>query len=122
MLESSTTCAVFGCTSTLVKGMPQASVLVAVYKGTFSGTADIGSAKAKLCESSDGSEPIIGSFGEEGTYLNFREETKASDLQGEILLPLKGIITGKLSSKRFHAAITLFSQSGKRNIFVNQFN
>jgi hypothetical protein len=98
VLITGVACAVFGCSSSLVKGVPQGSVMIGVYEGTFSGTGNEGSIEIKLYRSPDGSQPCFGSFGEEGSYLNFRGEIKEDDLQGEILLPLEGTITGTLSS------------------------
>jgi hypothetical protein len=95
---TSAACAVLGCTSTLVTGVPEGSVLVGVYEGTFNGTGNEGSIEVKLYRSPDGSMPCYGNFGEEGSYLNFRGKMQADELQGQILLPLEGTITGKLSS------------------------
>lgn len=36
-------------------------------------------------------------FGEEGSYLNFKGEMQESELQGQILPPLEGTNSGKLS-------------------------
>jgi hypothetical protein len=98
MLVSSAACAMFGCASTLVTGVPQGSVLVGVYEGTFNGVYNEGTVEVKLYRSPDGSQPFFGNFDEEGSYLNFRGEMKENDLQGQILLPLEGTISGKLSS------------------------
>jgi hypothetical protein len=98
MLALSTACAAFGCASATITGVPEGSVLVAVYEGTFNGTANEGSVEVKLYRSPDGSQPFFGNFDEEGSYLNFRGEMKADELQGQILLPLQGTISGKLSA------------------------
>jgi hypothetical protein len=98
VLITGVACAVFGCSSSLVTGVPQGSVMIGVYEGTFSGTGNEGSIEIKLYRSPDGSQPCFGNFGEEGSYLNFRGVIKEDDLQGEILLPLEGTITGTLSS------------------------
>lgn len=98
MLVLSTTCAVFGCASTPVTGVPQGSVLIGVYQGTFNGAYNEGTIEVKLYRSSDGSRPFFGNFDEEGSYLNFRGEMKEDELQGQVLLPLEGTISGKLSS------------------------
>jgi hypothetical protein len=97
MLALSTACAVFGCASATITGVPEGSVLVAVYEGTFNGTANEGSVEVKLYRSPDGGKPFFGNFGEEGSYLHFRGEMMADELQGQILLPLQGTISGKLS-------------------------
>jgi hypothetical protein len=87
-----------GCTSSIVTGVPQGSVLVGLFEGTFNGTDNEGSIEVKLYRSPDGSQPCFGNFGEEGSFLNFRGEIRENELQGEILLPLEGTISGKLSS------------------------
>jgi hypothetical protein len=98
MLVSITACAAFGCASATITGVPEGSVLTSLYEGTFNGTANEGSVEVKLYRSPDGGKPFFGNFGEEGSYLNFRGEMKADELQGQILLPLEGTISGKLSS------------------------
>jgi len=92
-------CAVFGCASSLVTGVPKGSVLTAVYEGTFNGTMNEGTVEVKLYKSPDGSELCYGHFDEEGSYLNFRGKMAGDEMQGEVLLPLEGTISGKLSSE-----------------------
>jgi hypothetical protein len=91
-------CTVFGCSSALVTGVPQGSVLIGVYEGTFSGTGNEGSIEVKLYRSPDGHQLCFGNLGEEGSYLNFSGELKGNEMQGQILLPLEGTISGELSS------------------------
>ena len=98
VLMAGVACAVFGCTSAVVTGVPEGSVLIGVYEGTFNGTGNEGSIEVKLYRSPDGSQPCYGNFGEEGSYLNFRGGIKENELQGQVLLPLEGTISGKLSS------------------------
>ncbi|UCD82346.1 MAG: hypothetical protein JSW26_13250 [Desulfobacterales bacterium] len=98
ILMSSVAWTAFGCTSSAVTGVPEGSVLISVYEGTFSGAFNEGSIEVKLHRSPDGSELCYGHFEEEGSYLNFRGEFKADELQGEVLLPLEGTIAGTLSS------------------------
>lgn len=98
LLGSGTACLMFGCTSATITGVPDGSVLVGVYQGTFDGVANQGSIEVKLYRSPDGGQPVFGNFGEEGSYLNFRGEMQADELQGQILLPLEGTIAGKISS------------------------
>ena len=98
VLVTGVACAVFGCASTLVTGVPEGSVLVGVYQGSFNGTGNEGSVEVKLYRSPDGGKPFFGNFGEEGSFLNFRGEIRDNELQGEILLPLEGTITGKLTA------------------------
>jgi hypothetical protein len=98
MLVSHAACVVVGCASATITGVPEGSVLTGVYEGTFDGAFNEGSVKVKLYRSPDGGKPFFGNFGEEGSYLNFRGEMQADELQGQILLPLEGTISGKLSS------------------------
>jgi hypothetical protein len=98
MLMTSAAWAAVGCASATITGVPEGSVLVGVYEGTFNGTANEGSVEVKLYRSPDGGQPFFGNFGEDGSYLNFRGEMKADELQGQILLPLEGTISGKLSA------------------------
>ena len=97
MLVASTAWAAFGCTSAIVTGVPEGSVLFGVYEGTFNGVYNEGSIEVKLYRSPDGSRPVFGHFREDGSYLNFEGEMNADELQGQILLPLEGAISGKLS-------------------------
>ena len=98
MFMASIAWAAFGCTSEIVTGVPQDSVLVGVYEGTFNGVYNEGSIEVKLYRSPDGDRPVFGHFLEEGSYLNFSGEMAEDELQGQILLPLEGTIAGKLSA------------------------
>jgi len=97
MFVSSVACLAFGCAEMTVTGVPQGSVLNGVYEGTFNGAFNEGAVEVKLYRSPDGSQPFFGNFGEEGEYLNFKGEMHQGELQGQILLPLEGTISGKLS-------------------------
>jgi len=59
MLLSSAARAAFGCSSTIMTGVPQGSVLVGVYQGTFNGAFNEGSVKVKLYRSPDGGNPFL---------------------------------------------------------------
>jgi hypothetical protein len=85
----------FGCAA--MTGVPQGSVLTGVYQGSFNGLYNEGSVEVKLYQAPDGSKPFFGNFGEEGSYLNFKGAMQERELQGQILLPLEGTISGKLS-------------------------
>jgi sigma54-dependent transcription regulator len=98
MLVSWTACVVIGCASATITGVPDGSVLVGVYHGTFIGAFNEGSVKVKLYRSPNGGTPFFGNFGEEESYLDFKGEMTAAELQGQILLPLEGTIAGKLSA------------------------
>jgi len=98
MLASGISLALFGCTSSLVEGVPEGSVLIGVYQGSFNGVYNDGALEVKLYRSPDGSQPFYGNFEKEGSFLNFRGEMKQDELQGQVLLPLEGTISGKLAS------------------------
>jgi hypothetical protein len=98
VLMTGVACAMLGCSSSVVTGVPQDSVLIGAYEGTFEGTGNEGSIEVKLYRAPDGSQPCFGNFDEEGSYLNFRGEIREDQLQGEILLPLEGTVSGTLSS------------------------
>ena len=91
-----TACLTFGCAA--IKGVPQGSKLLGVFKGNFTGDYNEGSVEVKLYQSPDGGKRFDGNFGEEGSYVNFTGKMKKGELQGQILLPLEGTISGKLSS------------------------
>ena len=97
MLVSNIAWLAFGCNSAIVTGVPEGSVLVGLYQGTFNGVYNEGSLEVKLYRSPAGGRPFFGHFLEEGSYLNFEGEMNADELQGQILLPLEGAISGKLS-------------------------
>ena len=99
LVARSTAWAAFGCASATITGVPEGSVLVGVYAGTFNGTGNEGSTEVKLYRSPDGGRPFFGHFLEEGSYLNFKGEMKEDELAGQILLPLEGTIAGKLSAE-----------------------
>ena len=96
MLVLSAAWLVFGCAT--MTGVPKGSKLLGVFKGTFNGAYNEGSLEVKLYQAPDGGKPFYGNFGEDGEYVNFTGEMKGGELQGQVLLPLEGTISGKLSS------------------------
>ena len=98
VLMTGVACAVFGCTSTLVTGVPEGSVSIGVYEGTFNGTMNEGTVEVKLYKSPDGSRLFFGTLDEEGAFLHFKGQMQENDLQGQILLPSEGTIDGELSA------------------------
>jgi len=98
LLMTSAACVALGCASATITGVPEGSVLVGVYEGTFNGAFNEGSIEVKLYQSPEGGKLFYGNLGEEGSYVNFTGEIKADELQGQILLPLEGTISGKLSA------------------------
>ena len=96
LLVSCTACAVFGCTA--MTGVPQGSVLVGVYKGAFNGDYNEGSIEVKLYQSPEGNYRFDGNLGQNGNFVNIEGEMKAGELQGQILLPFEGTLSGKLST------------------------
>jgi len=99
MMVASAAWVAFDCSSAIVTGVPEGSVLVGVYEGTFNGVDNEGSIEVKLYRSPDGGRPVFGHFLEEGSYLNFSGEMVEDEFQGQILLPLEGTIAGKLSAE-----------------------
>jgi hypothetical protein len=73
------------------------SVVTGVHEGTFHGAYNTGSVGVKLYQAPDGSKLFYGDFAEEGSYLHFKGAMHEGELQGPILLPLDGTISGKLS-------------------------
>jgi len=96
MLLSGTVSLTFGCAE--LTGVPQGSRLLAVFKGSFNGIYNEGSVEVKLYQSPAGGKLFTGNFGEEGDYLIFSGEMKEDELQGQILTPLAGDISAKLSA------------------------
>ena len=96
LLVSCTACAVFGFTA--MTGVPQGSVLVGVYKGAFNGDYNEGSIEVKLYQSPEGNYRFDGNLGQNGNFVNIEGEMKAGELQGQILLPFEGTLSGKLST------------------------
>jgi hypothetical protein len=97
VLMTGVLCVVLGCTSALVTGVPEGSVLTGVYEGTFNGTMNEGTVEVKLYRSPDGSRLFFGTLAEEGSFLHFKGGINENDLQGQILLPSEGTIDGQLS-------------------------
>jgi hypothetical protein len=95
MLMTGAACAAFGCAA--LSGVPRGSVLIGVYKGSFNGVYNQGSCEIRLYQTPDGTKLFWGDFGEDASYLNFKGAMQESELQGQILLPLEGTISGKLS-------------------------
>jgi len=90
--------AVFGCTA--MTGVPQGSVLVGVYKGAFNGDYNEGSIEVKLYQSPENDYRFDGHLGQDGNFVNIEGEMKAGELQGQILLPFEGTLSGKLSADK----------------------
>ena len=86
----------FGCAA--MTGVPQGSVLLGTYDGSFNGAFNEGSIEIKLYQTPDGRKPFFGNLEEDASFLNFRGEMTEDELQGQILLPSEGTISGKLSS------------------------
>jgi hypothetical protein len=98
VLTTGFACAMFGCASSLVTGVPEGSALTGVYEGTFNGTGNEGTVQVKVYRSPDGSRLFFGMFDEDGAFLHFKGGISENDLQGQILLPSEGTIDGKISS------------------------
>ena len=90
MIVSSIAWAVFSCSSAIMTGVPQGSVLVGVYQGTFNGVGNEGTIEVKLYRSPDGGRPFFGHFLEEGSYLNFKGEIRKTNWRDKSSSRLKG--------------------------------
>jgi len=96
LLASCAACALFGCAA--MTGVPQGSELVGVYNGAFNGDYNEGSIEVKLYQSPAGGYRFDGHLEQNGNFVNIEGEMKAGELQGQILLPFEGVISGKLST------------------------
>jgi hypothetical protein len=95
MLMAGIACFVFGCAA--MTGIPRGSVLIGVYKGTFDGAFNAGSVELRLYQAPDGSKTFTGYFDQLGSSLQFRGTVQEDELRGQILLPVEGPISGRLS-------------------------
>jgi hypothetical protein len=95
MLMAGIACLALGCAA--MTGVPQGSVLIGVYRGTFDGAFNAGSIEVRLYQAPDGSKMFYGYFDQRGSSLNFKGTMQEGELRGQILLPVEGPISGKLS-------------------------
>jgi hypothetical protein len=93
-----TTIALSGCAA--LSGVPEGSVLVGVYEGSFTGEFFWGTIQVKVYEAPGGLRPVFGWIeqdGRPGAYQNFRGAMKGSRLEAQFTLA-NGYISGELSA------------------------
>jgi len=93
-----TTLALSGCAA--LSGVPEGSVLVGVYEGSFTGKFFWGTIQVKVYEAPGGLRPVFGWIEQEaqaGAYQNFRGAMKGSRFEGQFTVA-NGTISGELSA------------------------
>ena len=92
------TVALSGCAA--LSGVPEGSVLVAVYDGSFTGKFFWGTIQVKVYEAPGGLRPVFGRIEQEaqsGAYQNFTGAMKGSRFEGQFTVA-SGRISGELST------------------------
>lgn len=92
------TVALSGCAA--LSGVPEGSVLVAVYDGSFTGKFFWGTIQVKVYEAPGGLRPVFGRIEQEaqsGAYQNFTGAMKGSRFEGQFTVA-NGSISGELSA------------------------
>ena len=87
-----------GCAA--LSGVPEGSVLVAVYDGSFTGKFFWGTIQVKVYEAPGGLRPVFGWVEQEaqpGAYQNFTGTMKGSRFEGQFTVA-NGSISGELST------------------------
>ena len=90
--------ALSGCAA--LSGVPEGSVLVGVYEGSFTGKFFWGTIQVKVYEASGGLRPVFGwveQEAESGAYQNFQGAMKGSRFEGQFTIA-NGSISGELSA------------------------
>lgn len=90
--------ALSGCAA--LSGVPEGSVLVAVYDGSFTGKFFWGTIQVKVYEAPGGLRPVFGQIEQEaqsGAYQNFTGAMKGSRFEGQFTIA-NGSISGELSA------------------------
>ena len=93
-----TTFALSGCAA--LSGVPEGSVLVAVYDGSFTGKFFWGTIQVKVYEAPGGLRPVFGRVEQEaepGAYQFFKGTMKDSRFEGQFTVA-NGNISGELSA------------------------
>jgi hypothetical protein len=92
------TFALSGCTA--LSGVPEGSVLVAVYDGSFTGKFFWGNIQVKVYEAPGGLRPVFGWVEQEaqpGAFQNFTGAMKGSRFEGQFTVA-NGSISGEVST------------------------
>jgi hypothetical protein len=98
VILQATTFALSGCAA--LSGVPEGSVLVAVYDGSFTGKFFWGTIQVKVYEAPGGLRPVFGRVEQEaesGAYQNFQGAMKGSRFEGQFTVA-NGNISGELST------------------------
>jgi hypothetical protein len=93
-----TTIALCGCAA--LSGVPEGSVLVGVYEGSFTGEFFWGTIQVKVYEAPGGLRPVFGRIEQDtrpGVYQNFQGAMKGSRFEGQFTVA-NGYISGELSA------------------------
>ena len=89
--------ALAGCAG--LTGVPQGSVLLGVYEGSFNGKFDSGTIEVKLYHSPTGAKIFTGSFMEGAQFpANFNGQLADGKMQGALIGDLDGTVSGELSA------------------------
>ena len=89
--------ALAGCAA--VTGVPQGSVLLGVYEGSFNGKFDWGTIEVKLYQSPGGAKIFTGAFMEGAEFpANFNGQMNEGKMQGALIGDLDGTVSGELSA------------------------
>lgn len=92
-----TTFALSGCAA--LTGVPQGSVLLGVYEGSFNGRFDWGTIEIKLYQSPGGAKIFTGAFMEGAEFpANFNGQMNEGKMQGALIGDLDGTVSGELSA------------------------
>jgi len=85
-----------GCSS-LITGVPDGSVLMGVYAGSFNGSFNSGDVTVKVYQEPSGAKAAVGQFECDAAYAHWQGELQGSALNATILLPWGGWVKGELS-------------------------
>jgi hypothetical protein len=89
--------ALSGCAA--LTGVPQGSVLLGVYEGSFNGKFDWGTIEVKLYQSPGGAKIFTGAFMEGAEFpANFNGQMNEGKMQGALIGDLDGNVSGELSA------------------------
>jgi len=87
------------CCCAALTGVPQGSVLLGVYEGSFNGKFDSGTIEVKLYQSPTGAKIFTGSFMEGAQFpANFNGQMNDGKMQGSLIGDLDGTVSGELSA------------------------
>ena len=89
--------ALSGCAG--LTGVPQGSVLLGVYEGSFNGKFDWGTIEVKLYQTPSGTKVFSGSFMEGSQFpASFNGQLADGKMQGALIGDLDGTVSGELSA------------------------